>query len=107
MTIEELLNKTPEPLRPIIAKYGPALVAMTAQEFADWLELLIVGRNDEAMATILARLDNADLIARWKAAAADWKDAAAANAAAVKLQKEAGLAVLKVLLAAGLAMVGL
>ena len=107
MTIDELLAKTPEPLRPIVARYGAALAAMTAEEFCDWLELLILGRDDEAWRQLLEKSDNPGLLAAWKAAAANWGEANEANARRVALQKEATLAVLKVLLASSLAWVGL
>jgi len=107
MKIDELLAKTPERMRPIVARYGPALAAMTAEEFCDWLELLILGHNDEAWRRLLEKSDNPGLLAAWKTAAADWDEANAANARRVALQKEATLAVLKVLLAGSLAWVGL
>jgi hypothetical protein len=105
--LDELLEKTPEQLRPIVRKYGPALAAMTAQEFCDWLELLILGRDDEAWLTLLAKADNRGLLEAWKTAAASWDAANTDNARSLQLQKEATLAVLKVLLGASLAWVGL
>jgi hypothetical protein len=107
MKLDELLAKTPEQLRPIVERYGPALAAMTAEEFCDWLELLILGRDDEAWRRLLEKADNPGLLEAWKTAAAGWDEANANNAQRVALQKEATLAVLKVLLACSLAWVGL
>jgi len=105
--IDELIAQTPEQLRPVVARYGPALAAMTAEEFCDWLELLILGRDDEAWRRLLEQSDNPGLLEAWKTAAANWDEANAANARRVALQKEATMAVLKVLLAGSLALVGL
>jgi len=107
MTLDELLDKTPQELRPIVQKYGPALAAMTAEEFCDWLEMLILGRDDEAWRALLEKADNPGLLEAWNATAANWDAANAANASRLELQKEAVLAVLKVLLAGALAWVGL
>jgi len=107
MKLDELLEKTPEQLQPIVQKYGPALAAMTAEEFCQWLELLILGRDDEAWLSLLAKADNAGLLEAWKTTADNWSSANAANAGRMSLQKEATLAVLKVLLTGALAMVGL
>jgi hypothetical protein len=107
MTLDELLEKTPEPFRPIVQKYGPALVVMTAEEFRDWLELLIHGRDNEAWRALLAKADNPGLLEAWNTTAANWDAADAANASRVELQKEAILAVLRVLLAGALAWAGL
>ena len=106
-TLDGLLAKTPEALRPVVAKYGPALVTMTAEEFCQWLELLLLGQDDKAWRALLKRMPNADLLAAWKEKAKEWAGAADANARRIALQKEATLAVLKVLLTASLAMVGL
>ena len=107
MTLDQLLEKTPEEFRPVVQKYGPALVAMTAQEFCDWLELLILGHDDRAWRTLLEKADNPGLLAAWETTAANWDTANAANKRRTELQKEATLAVLKVLLASALAWVGL
>jgi hypothetical protein len=105
--LDKLLAATPELFKPLVLKYGPALVAMTAQEFCDWLELLIIGRNDEAWRRLLVKLSNADLVAEWDTLNAKWDAAAASNAQRVALQKEATLALLRVLLMASLSWVGL
>ncbi len=107
MNIDELLDKAPEQLRPLVARYGPALAAMTAEEFCDWLELLVLGRDDEAWLRLLEKSDNTGLLDAWKTVAADWDEANTANARRMALQKDATLAVLKVLLTGSLALVGL
>ena len=107
MTLDQLLEKVPPELRPVAAKYGPALVAMTAEQFADWLDLLIKGKTYEAWQEVMAKLDDAGLQAEWKDVGTAWDTANAANADRLSLQREAALAVLKVLLGGALAMVGL
>ena len=107
MTLNELLDKTPDQFKPVVQRYGPALVVMTAEQFCEWLELLLLGKTYDAMAAIYERLPNADLFAAWQANAADWDAANLAQAARLQLQRDAAMAVLKVLLAVSLAAVGL
>ena len=107
ITLEGLLAKTPDLLKPVVQKYGPSLVAMTAQEFCEWLEMMLKGDVDAAWRALLAKMPNADLLQAWQDENAKWDAANAKNAARVALQKEATLAVLKVLLAGALAWVGL
>ena len=107
ITLEGLLAKTPDLLKPIVAKYGPGLAAMTAQEFCDWLEMMLNGDAGAAWAALLKKMPNTALIEAWTTKAAEWDAANEENAARVALQKEATLAVLKILLAGSLAWVGL
>ena len=107
MKIEELLTHVPDEFRPLAVKYGPALVAMSAAEFAAWIDLLIMGRTYAAWQAIMEKLDNADLLAAWRKTADKWDEANAGNAARLDLQRDAALAVMRVLLTAALAMVGL
>jgi hypothetical protein len=107
VTLDQLLEKVPPELRPVAAKYGPALVAMTAEQFAAWLDLLIHGKTYAAWQEVMAKLDDAGLLADWQDVGAAWDKANIANADRLDLQRQAALAVLKVLLAAALAMVGL
>ena len=107
ITLDGLLARTPDRLKPVVAKYGPGLVAMTAQEFCDWLEMMINGDERAAWEALLAKMPNTALLDAWKKKADEWQAANEKNVARVALQKEAMLAVLKVLLAGVLAMVGL
>jgi len=107
MKLDDLIAKTPEQFRPLAAQYGPAIIKMTAEEFAAWIGWLIAGKTDEAWQAILERLDNADLLAAWDRVGEKWDEANARNAARLQLQRDASLAVLRVLLAAALAAVGL
>ena len=86
MTLDDLLAKTPEQFKPVVAQYGPALVEMTAKEFCAWLDLLINGRTVEAWKTIVSRLDNAGLMAAWESVNEKWEDANRENAAKLKLK---------------------
>ena len=107
MTIDQLIAGAPEQVRPIVAEYGPAIIKMTAEEFAAWVKLLLMGKTDEAWANVLSKLDNADLLAAWDRVGEKWDVANARNAARLQLQRDAGFAVLRILLAAALASVGL
>jgi hypothetical protein len=107
LTLDGLLAKTPDLLKPIVTKYGPALAAMTALEFCDWLDLMLAGDVDAAWRRLLASMPNGDLLQAWKDKNAEWDAANERNAQRVALQKEAVLAVLKVLLVASLSWVGL
>ena len=107
MTIDDLLAKVPTQFRGVASQYGPALIAMTAQEFSDWLNMLLNGKTREAWAALTAKLDNAGLVAAFQEINANWEAADNTNAANVALQKKAATAVMGVLLTAVLAMVGL
>jgi len=108
MKLENLLSKVPERWRPVVAKYGPAIVEMTADEFLKWVEMLVCGQTQEAWAVVMARMgSNADLLAAGASLTDRWHEANRENAARLKLQRDACMAVLKVLLAAALAGVGL
>ncbi|KPK82786.1 MAG: hypothetical protein AMJ81_09245 [Phycisphaerae bacterium SM23_33] len=107
MTLDELLEKVPEKWRPVAAEYGPALLAMTAEELWAWIHLLLNGKEDQAYQALLAKLDNPDLLAEWTRLNDCWQAANQANAERVALQKKALFALLQVLLTVALATVGL
>jgi hypothetical protein len=107
MTLDELIDRTPAQFRPIVARYGPALIQMTAEEFLAWVELLIAGETREAWDTIVRRLDNPGLQASWESLQDKWHEANRRNAARLKLQRDAIVAILKVLLGVALAAAGL
>jgi hypothetical protein len=107
MKLDDLLEKVPPLLRPICAKYGPGLAAMTAEEFCGWLEMLIGGRTDEAWGAVIEKLDDAQLLDAWQRLGEQWGEANTRNAERLAFQREAAMAVLKVLLGASLALVGL
>jgi cytochrome c553 len=107
MNAQELLEKVPEPLRPAVAKYAPALAAMSAEEIWAWIELLVKGRTREAMDSLAARLADDELLDAMHANEQAWLAANRENASRLALQREASLAVLKALLTAALALVGL
>lgn len=107
MNLNELVEKTPPQLRPLVVKYGPALLKMTAEEFCAWIEMLVLGRTFEAWKALVEKLDSPGVAVAWKDLAAQWDQANQRNAERLDLQKQAAMAVLKVLLSAALAMVGL
>ena len=107
LTLEELLAKVPEPLRPAVAKYGPALAAMTVQELWAWIELLVNGQTRAAWDRVVQGLGFEETVAALDESNANLAKLNAANATSLALQREAILAVLRVLLGAALAMVGL
>jgi len=103
-TLDDLLAKTPEALRPIVAQYGPSLVAMTAEEFGRWIDLLIKGETYEAYAALLTDVDAA--LALDNKNIKEWKEANDDQAERIKLQQSAAMAVLKVLLGVALSCLG-
>ena len=107
MELQELLKKIPPELRPVAVQYGPALLEMTADEVWAWIELLIAGNTAEAFQVVIDRLTVTDRLAMMSENIAGWNTLNAANAARERLQRDAALAVLKVLLTIALAMVGL
>lgn len=106
MTLDELIQRVPEQFRPVAARYGPALLQMSAAELWGWVHLLIEGRTDAAYRAVLDRMDNADLITEWDKVNDQWKEANIQNAASKDVQRRAVLAVLNVLLTMALALVG-
>ncbi len=107
MTLEELLEKVPEKFRPIVREYGPAFIKMGEEEIVAWIDLLAKGRVDDAYREVLANLPNQDLLAEWNKLSAEWRSANVAEAQRRAVVREAGAAVLKILLAIALAAVGL
>ncbi len=107
MTLQELLDKLPDGLKPVAAQYGPALITMTTAEIWAWVELMIVGDTAKAFKNVIDKLPTSDKLAMMATNLAKWNDLNAANAAKIALQKEAATAVLRALLAIVLAMVGL
>ena len=107
MKLQDLLADVPEVWRPIVAKYGRAIVGMTAEEFAAWVELLVCGRTQEAWSVVMGRMEDPDMLAAGESLTEKWNEANRGNAARLKLQRDACMAVLKVLLAAVLAGAGL
>ena len=106
LTLDNLLAKTPDLLKPVVEKYGASLVAMTAQEFLAWIELMVIGNVDVAWRTLLAKMPNTTLLAAWNDKNAEWDAANEKNVRRVALQKEATLFILKILLGAALAGLG-
>ena len=107
MTLDQLLEKVPAPWRPVVARYGPALLAMSADELWAWIEQVATGRPADAYADLLARLDRHELLDEWRRLIEAWDEANAANARRIATQREAAMAIVKVCLGAALAVVGL
>ena len=105
--LEKLLGKVPEGLRPVVVQYGPALLAMSAEEVWAWVQMLVEGKTAEAYANVINTLSPSDKLEMMAADLAKWDTLNVANAAKVGLQREAAMAVLKALLTIALAMVGL
>ncbi len=107
MTIDDLLAKVPESVRPVAAQYGPALLAMSSEELWAWVTLLIAGNTRAAFDAVLAKLSVADMLAEAQKNLDAWDKANAKNEANLALQREALMALLKALLVVALAAVGL
>jgi len=106
-TIDDLLAKTPDVWKPVVAMYGPKLAAMTAEDFAAWIKLLLQGKTDAAWAKLYGGMTDAELVAAGQTISDAWGTANAANAQRIALGREAAMAVMRVLLSLALAMVGL
>ncbi len=107
MTLDELVQKVPERFRPVAARYGPALLKMSADELWAWIDLLIRGDATAAYRSVLSRMEGADLLAEWDRVGQQWAEANAENAARLEMQRAAVLATMRVLLTVALASVGL
>ena len=108
ITIDELLARLPESVRPVAAEYGPALLAMAAdEELWAWVRLLVEGNTKAAMDAVYAKMPNQELLAEAAKNLDAWDKANLHYANRLAVQREAALAVLRVLLMAALSMVGL
>ena len=107
ITLAELLEKIPEPWRPVAEKYAPSLLRMGVNELWAWIDQVARGDAEGAYKALLAGLESPALLDEWTRLTADWQSANKENAARVSLQREAMIAVLRVSLGAALALVGL
>jgi len=106
MTVEELQQRMPEKFQPWVATYGPAFLAMTAEELKAWIDRLLKGDGLGAYQEVLAKLPNAGLLDEWNTINAQWQAANEANVERMALQKAAAMAVAKILLGIALAAAG-
>lgn len=97
MTLAELKAKLPADWQPVVDQYGPAFLAMTAEEVWAWLTLASQGDVYAAHKAVLEKLPASALLAQWDAVNAQWKAANAENAARMQWQRDALMAILKVL----------
>ena len=107
MTLDELMDKVPEPWRPVVKQYGPALLSMGVEELWNWIDMAAQGNIELAYKSLLRRLDNSDLLKQWKATNDAWKAANKRNTLALAVQQEALAAILRASLSAALILVGL
>jgi len=107
MTLDELVAKVPEKFRPIAIQYGPALVAMAEADIVAWIDMVARGKTEAAYEALLAKLPNQGLLQEWQNLNQEWADANAEESRRRQVVREAGAAILKVLLAMALASVGL
>ena len=105
--LDDLKAKLPADYAPVIDQYVPALLAMGRDELWAWVTKITQGKTDEAYKTLLSRLPAGDLLNEWEGVNAGWASANKANAQRLALQREATAAILRVCLAAALALVGL
>jgi len=107
MTLDELRGRVPEMWRPVVDQYGPALVSMGVTELWAWIGLLAKGDEYAAYRQLIDRLPAAEALAEGDSLIAGWETANKGNAERLSLQRSALAAILRVLLAAALALVGL
>ena len=107
MTLDELQAKLPAQFQPWAVQFGPAILAMTAEELKAWIDLLIRGDVLGAYEKLLTGMATPELLADWHIVTADWQAANVKNADRIDLQKSAMIGVVKIALAIALASVGL
>jgi len=107
MTLQELMDKVPAEARPLVTQYGPALIAMTADQLQAWLRLVFLGKTIDAYAMVLKATPDAGIDAELDQSIANWKEDNAANAKQKAMAQEIAIAVCKGLLTVVLALVGL
>jgi len=106
-SLADLVERVPPEWQPVVRKYGPALLRMSADELWDWVEMLIQGNEYEAYRRLLQRLDNQQLAEAMQAALSSWRDANEENYRRLQLQRSALGAVLRVMLSTAIVAVGL
>lgn len=107
LSLDKLLENTPEAFRPVVVQYGPALAKMTIDQFWSWVELLIQGKTQDAWDQVYGKMSGQESTDAGSALVSAWKTANSENAARINLVREAATAVLKVLLTVALTAVGL
>lgn len=105
--LDQLIDKAPAHLKPLAIQYGPALVQWTTEELWQWIDLLARGKWEEAQASLLASLDEPDLLAEFESINEDMADANVINAQQRSMMRDAAIAILKGVMVIALAMVGL
>jgi len=107
MTLEELIAKTPDDWKPIVREYAPLLLGWTQAEAWAFISDLANHRTDEAWRKLLGDMTPTDLIAEGGDILDAWDALNKKNAANMKTQRAAAMAIMQVLLGASLALVGL
>lgn len=107
ITLEELIAKLPDQLKPWAGEYGEAFINMSADELKSWMELMVKGDVYAAYKAVLEKMPNAELLNEWTALNASWQSANEANADKLALQRAALTGFLRILLSIALATVGL
>lgn len=105
--LEGLLAGVPAAWRPVARQYGPVLLKMTAEELWAWIGLMAAGDVDAAYRTLVAGMDNADLLAEFDVRIAAVRKIVGDAAERLKVVSQAEMAILQVALSMALALVGL
>lgn len=105
-TLEVIKAKLPPAFSPIIDAYAPTFIKMTAEEVWSWILQAAKGDTYATHQALLAKMDNAALVAEWGQVTAAWQAANTTNVAAIQYQKDALAAVLRVCVAIAMAVVG-
>lgn len=106
MTLDELSGQLPENFRPWVTQYGPAFLAMTADELKAWIDRVLAGDIYQAYQAVLAKLGNAESATAGTALIEAWKKANKENAEKVALQKTALFGLMGILLKIAFAALG-
>jgi len=62
--LEQLMNKVPDELRPLVAKYGPVVLQWSSEEAWAWVELLATDEL-EAYRALVGRLEGEQIVAEF------------------------------------------
>lgn len=60
--MKELIDKLPEELRPLANRYLSALITMTEEELAVWVEAIIAGKGRQAYNQLTQRMTTSQLV---------------------------------------------
>jgi len=106
--IDAVLARLPEELRDYARKWAPVFLDWGVSATLGWVELVLRLGAGPGLVALFERMDDGELVGVARdAMLAGWEKLNVENRAAIRVQREAGMALARVLLAIAIAAVGL